>query len=58
MKIKILKCSDSSLWYNRKIGCTYEVRRLEPGLFWVRPEINAYSGWNWIKTEDCEEVKE
>lgn len=58
MKVKILKCSDSRLWYNSCINKTYEVRRIEGNLFWVRPEIDAYSGWNWLYAEDCEEIKE
>ena len=58
MKVKIVKCSDSRFWYNDKIGEIFQVRRIDNDCVWVRPETDHYSGWNFIKNEDCVDYKE
>lgn len=58
MKVKIVGCSDSMFWYAGRVGWVYQVRRIDSDRYWVRPEIDEYSGWNFIKIEDCKEYKE
>ena len=58
MKVRIVKCSDSRFWYNDKIGEIFQVRRIDNDCVWVRPEIDHYSGWNFIKNEDYVDYKE
>lgn len=58
MKVRITTCSDSLYWYSKLIGDVYQVRRIDSDRYWVRPELNEYSGWNFILFEDCENYKE
>ncbi len=58
MKVKIVGCSDSRYWYAGRIGWVYQVRRIDSDRVWVRPEIDAYSGWNFILNVDYKEYKE
>lgn len=53
MKIKILRCSDSLLWYNLHIGETYKVHRIDSDRFWVR-EQDDYGYLNFVLLSDCE----
>lgn len=55
MQIKILHCSDSMFWYNKHIGETFKVRRIESDRFWVR-EQDDYGYLNFVLTKDCEVV--
>ena len=52
MKIKILKCSDTSLWYNLKIGEVLRVHRIEPTVYWCR-EDDEYGCLNFVYKNDC-----
>lgn len=58
MKVKITGCSDPMFWYANRVGWAYQVRRIDSDRYWVRPEIDEYSGWNFILFEDCEIYKE
>ena len=53
MRIKILKYSDSSLWYSTKLGETLTVYRIEPTLYWCR-EDDEYGCLNFVLISDCE----
>lgn len=55
MKIKVLKCYDSMLWYNKHVGETFEVLREEESVYWTR-ERNSWNCLNWIRKLDCEVV--
>lgn len=59
MKIKILKCSDSRLWYNKYIGETFDVayrtREYSEVCYWVREGLE-YNCLNFVKQIDCEEI--
>lgn len=54
MKIRVTGCSDSLFWYSKKLGEVYQVRRIDEDCYWVRPETDAYSGWNFVLISDCE----
>ena len=56
MKIKILKCSDTSLWYNSKQGEVLKVHRIEPNLYWCK-EGDEYGCLNFVLISDCEVVE-
>lgn len=56
MKIRVTGCSDSLFWYSKKVGEVYQVRRIDKDCYWVRPETDAYSGWNFVLISDCESV--
>lgn len=65
MKIKILKCSDASLWYNRHIMKEFEIYRKEIDLYdfknpriylWVRTG-DEWNTLNWIYEHDVEYLK-
>ncbi len=59
MRIKILKCSDSFLWYNKRIGEEFTVESItvesKKKLFWVR-EGGTYNCINYVYEKDCEEI--
>lgn len=55
LKIKIIKSSDSLLWYTKHIGETFEVFRETPEAYWSR-EKNQFRAMNWIAREDAEVV--
>jgi len=57
MKVRIIKCSDSRLWYSKLINEVVLVRRIDNDTYWVR-ENDEFAGWNWIFQNDCEEYKE
>ena len=62
-KIKIIKNTDSRVWYAKHIGETFDVVRtettLEPygRLLWVK-EPNEFGSLNWVKEWDTEPVNE
>jgi hypothetical protein len=49
MKVLIIKCGDSNLWYNRKVGNIYEVEKSFA--------TNYRTKEGCIKKEDCEVIK-
>ncbi len=57
MKVKIIKCYDSMLWYNKHIGEVFEILREEEAVYWTR-ERNQWHCLNWIRKLDCEVVDE
>ena len=57
MKIKILRCSDSMLWYNKHIGEVMHVVRITPDRYWCK-EINEYACLNFVLIKDCEVYSE
>lgn len=57
MKIKILRCSDSMLWYNRHIGEVMQVVRITPDQYWCK-EPNEYGCLNFVLIKDCEVYSE
>lgn len=57
MKVKVINCYDSMLWYKKHIGHTFEVLREEEAVYWTR-ELNGWHCLNWIRKLDCEVVDE
>lgn len=57
MKIKILRCSDSMLWYNSLIGEVMQVVRITPDQYWCK-EPNEYGYLNFVLIKDCEVYSE
>ena len=57
MKIKILRCSDSMLWYNRHLGEVMHVVRIFSDRYWCK-EINEYGCLNFVLIKDCEVYSE
>lgn len=57
MNIRITKCSDSRYWYANLIGAVYQVRTIDNDRYWCRPDIDVYSGWNFILFTDCEVIE-
>lgn len=55
MKIIILKCSDTLLWYNRKIGCTFDAGEVGNGIYWVRTG-DEFNTLNYILAEDADQL--
>lgn len=58
-KIKIVKSTDSRVWYAGHVGEVFTVIATETTpadvLFWVR-EPNIYAALNWVKEQDVEIV--
>ena len=52
MKIKVLKCKNPILWYNKHIGEEFEVKFIEDNAYWTR-EGGIYNALNWIAKEDA-----
>ncbi len=52
MKIKVLKCNDSLLWYSKRIGEEFEVHFIDDKAYWSR-EGGQFNALNWIKKEDA-----
>jgi len=57
MKVKVTKCYDSMLWYNKRIGEVFEIYREEEAVYWTR-EGGAWNCLNWIRKLDCEVINE
>jgi len=61
MKIKIMKCSDSLMWYHDRIGEVFDVLYVlkEPKdmSVWVRT-AGMYNTKNYVLYSDCAEVNE
>ena len=58
MKIKITKASTNRMWYDKRVGDTFDVRRIDSDSYWVKPNPeDPYSGWNYVPFEDCEVIK-
>ena len=53
MKIKILKCSNPILWYNKHIGKEFEVTFIEDKAYWTREVDGVFNCLNWIHKEDA-----
>lgn len=59
MKIKVIKCSDSRLWYSSRLNEVFDVRRIDTDCYWTKPNPeDPYAGWNYVLFEDCEIYKE
>ena len=59
MKIKITKASNNRMWYDTKVGETFDVRRIDSDSYWVKPNPDdPYAGWNYVLFEHCEIYKE
>ena len=52
MKIKIIKCNDALLWYNKRIGEEFVVQYIEDKAYWTR-EGGTYNALNWVYKEDA-----
>lgn len=57
MKIKIFRCSDPMMWYNKYIGEVMYVERIGTDRYWCR-EQNTWACLNFILFTDCEVVHE
>jgi hypothetical protein len=53
MRIKIVSCRDSLLWYSKHIGEVFEVVKVQPLYFWCR-EKDEYKATNFIHKNDVE----
>lgn len=53
MKIKILKCSNSILWYNKHIGEEFEVKFIEDEAYWTRETDGIFNALNWVYKKDA-----
>ena len=55
-KVKVLKCSNTILWYSKYINEEFNVLWSEDRAFWVREPSPPYNPTNWILKEDCEVI--
>jgi hypothetical protein len=53
MKIKILKCSNAMLWYNKHVGEEFEVRFVDDKAYWTRERDGIFNALNWVYKEDA-----
>lgn len=53
MKIKVLKCRDSLLWYAKHIGEEFEVYFIDDKAYWSRERDGQFNCLNWIFKEDA-----
>jgi hypothetical protein len=53
MKIKVLKCSNSLLWYAKHIGEDFNVEFIDDTAYWSRERDGQFNALNWIKKEDA-----
>ena len=57
---RIVKCSDSLLWYNKKIGTEFVCERMERltggDILWTREVTDYGKLLNWVWAKDVEEV--
>lgn len=53
MKIRVTKCSNSILWYNKHIGEEFEVSFVEEEAYWTREKDGPFYSLNWIYKQDC-----
>jgi len=53
MKVKILKSTRNSYWYNNDIGKIFEISYITDD-FWFKVKPSG----NWIRKSDCVDVKE
>lgn len=61
MKVKIVKCKDSLMWYKRYIGEIFEVVRQDSEYYWCLEKNLAWKCINIIPKTDCvivDELKE
>ena len=59
MKIKITKASDNRMWYDKRVGEVFLVRRIDSDCYWLKPNPeDPYAGWNFVLFEHCEIYKE
>lgn len=56
MLIKILKCSDVSLWYNKHINEVFSVVKVDSYGYWTRERDGMYNCLNWVLEGDAEVV--
>ena len=53
MKIKVLKCSDSLLWYAKHIGEEFDVKFVDDKAYWSRERDGIFNCLNWIYKYDA-----
>lgn len=58
MQIEVIKCNDSMLWYNNKVGQVFECigaenREDAQALYWVRTR-DEFNSTNFILVQDVE----
>lgn len=56
MLIKILKCSDVSLWYNKYINEVFSVVKVDSYGYWTRERDGMYNCLNWVLQKDAEVI--
>ena len=54
-QIKVLRCLDSILWYNKHVGETFEVQKESDRYYWVR-EKDSWQCLNFVLKSDAQEV--
>lgn len=52
MKVKVIKCSNAILWYNKHIGEEFDVEFIEDKSYWVREKDPVFNSLNWIYADD------
>lgn len=53
MKIRVIKCINPSLWYNKHIGEEFEVRFVDDKSYWTRERDGLFNALNWIYKHDA-----
>lgn len=57
MQVRIIKCSDSMMWYRDMIGKIVLIERETPDWYWAR-EGGSFNCLNIIQKSDVEIIKE
>lgn len=53
--IKIVRSKYKGVWYEDRLGCTYEVNHEDPNGYWVQP-LPYVKGLSWVHRDDCFEI--
>ncbi len=53
MKIKVIKCKNSLLWYAKYIGEEFVVEFIDDKAYWSRERDGRFNALNWIDKDDA-----
>lgn len=53
MKIKVIKCKNSLLWYAKHIGEEFTVEFVDDKAYWSRERDGRFNALNWIDKHDA-----
>jgi hypothetical protein len=54
MKIKIVACKDSLLWYYDHLGKEFEVVKQDKNIYWVCEPDTTFRLLNWVDKKDAQ----